>query len=149
DVNQLFKALDVDFDFIERPVAPNQPVKFPWLIWKATANPYPRDSQLDTPELVVVRDDSESLELNTHFSVDHPATRGINEIYFQYASYLDQIPNPELNFEPLVVTGSCGRILLFDYMRSQSPEQRESFRGSSGSNYMLAAAITGKQPVEA
>ncbi|MFO0263750.1 MAG: hypothetical protein ACK53V_19140, partial [Planctomycetota bacterium] len=29
------------------------------------------------------------------------------------------------------------------------PEQRESFRGSSGSNYMLAAAITGKQPVEA
>lgn len=149
DVNQLFKALDVDFDFIERPVAPNQPVKFPWLIWKATANPYPRDSQLDTPELVIVRDDSESLELNTHFSVDHPATKGINELYFQYASYLNEVPNPELSFEPLVVTGSCGRILLFDYMRSQSPEQRESFRGSAGSNYMLAAAISGKQPVDA
>lgn len=148
DINQLFKALDVDFDFIERPIAPNQPVKFPWLIWKATANPYPRDSQLDTPELVIVRDDSESLELNSHFAPDHPATRGINELYFQYASYLNEVPNPELKFVPLVVTGNCGRILLLDYLRAQSPDQRESFRGSAGSNYVLAAQITGKLPIE-
>jgi len=147
DANQLFKALDVDYDFIERNVAPNQTVKFPWLIWKATANPYPRDPQLDTPELVIVRDDKQGSELDTHFSVDHPATRGITELCFQYASYINAVPNPELKFEPLVITGSCGRILLFDYLRAQSPEQRESFRGSAGSNYALAAHITGTRQV--
>jgi ABC-2 type transport system permease protein len=147
DANQLFKALDIDYDFIERNVAPNQTVKFPWLIWKATANPYPRDPQLDTPELVIVRDDKQASELTTHFSTEHPATRGITELCFQYASYINAVPNAELKFEPLVITGSCGRILLFDYLRAQSPEQRESFRGSAGSNYALAAHITGTRQV--
>jgi ABC-2 type transport system permease protein len=147
DIIQLFKSLDIDYDFIERNLAPNQAFKFPWLIWKATANPYPREPKLDTPELVIVRDDKQASELTTHFSMEHPATRGITELCFQFASYINAVPNAELKFEPLVITGSCGRILLFDYLRAQSPEQRENFRGSAGSNYALAAQITGNRQV--
>ena len=145
DISLLWEALDLDVDFVERPVQDRR-MKFPWLIWKSPAdNPYLRDSALNSPELIIVRNAANAGATESRFAFDHPATRGISELYFQFAGYINPRPNASLDFKPLVETGSCGRISLFDFMRTQDDEeQRENFRGEAGTKYVMAAAIKGK-----
>ena len=144
NISLLWEALDLDIDFVERPVQEAR-VKFPWLVWKSPAeNPYLRDSMLNSPELIIIRNAANAGFSESRFAPDHPATKGISELYFQLAGYINPRPNASLDFKPLVVTGSCGRISLYDFLRTQdNEEQRENFRGEAGTNYVMAAAIRG------
>ncbi|MEQ1905339.1 MAG: Gldg family protein [Pirellulaceae bacterium] len=146
----LFAAIDIDIEEATRmDQATKQPVSIPWLVWQSTINPYPRNPQLNQPEQLIVRQESPSEE---RFNPDDPATRGINEVLFQFSSYINQKSGSSLEFTPLVTTANAGRILLSDYLSARSPEEMASARQPPSGNYTLAARIQGslaKEPLSA
>lgn len=137
DIQKLWDALDLDIDRVNRNGQP-----FPWLVWQlASENPYPRDPVLDQPERVIIREENASVD--PRFS-GHPATRGIDEMYFQFTGYVRPNPTTSLQFEPLVQTGRAGRILLYDWLAAGDNETyRNNARGSANAQYILAAHVTG------
>jgi ABC-2 type transport system permease protein len=136
DIQQLWSALDLDIDR-----AQIRQQSFPYLVWQIY-NPYPRDPSLDVPELVIIRDETES-GTDLRFG-DHPATRGIEELLFQFTGYVRPLPNSSLEFSKLIETGRAGRILTFDFVTSQQNEQlRSRSRGTADNQFTLAAQIKG------
>ena len=144
----LFAAIDIDIEEATRmDQNTKQPVSIPWLVWQSTINPYPRNPQLNQPEQLIVRQESPSEE---RFNPDDLATRGINEVLFQYSSYINQKSGSSLEFTPLVTTANAGKILLSDYLSARSPEDLASARQPPSENYTLAARIQGslaKEPL--
>ncbi len=143
DIQKLWDALDLDVDRVMR-----EQQDFPWIVWQLSSeNPYPRDSILDQPERVVVRD--ENSDINALFS-SHPVTDGIDELYFQYVGYIRPSGNSTLKFEPLVKTSNAGRILLYDWLTAGNSESlRNNARGSANASYCVAAHITGPNATDA
>lgn len=136
DIQLLLDALELR---IERFQLNNQWI--PNLVWKLRSdNPYPRDPSLDEPEIVIV---SERDASGVRISRDHPATTGINELCFQYATPIQQRPGATLSFQELVRTGSAGTIRLIDWMRARTEDERENARGQATGQYVLAAAVRG------
>ncbi len=142
DIQELWDALDLDVDRV-RSSDQGTPVLIPYLVWQLRENPYPRDSQLNLPELVLIRD--EDPETNPRFG-DHPSTRGITELYFQLTGYIEPIQNSQLVFDPLVSTGElskAGRILLSNFVGAPNEQARAAQRGSANRHFYLAAHIHG------
>ncbi len=148
DIRDLHNALDLDIDQMTRvDQDTKQPVSIPWLIWQASINPYPRNPQLNQPEQLIVR---QEVATEGRFNADDPATRGINEVLFTYATYINPKSGSTLEFIPLVLTANAGRLLMSDFLSAQSPEQLEAARQAPESNFTLAARIVGplaNQPV--
>ncbi len=143
DIQKLWDALDLDVDRVMR-----EQQDFPWIVWQLSSeNPYPRDSILDQPERVVVRD--ENSDINALFS-SHPVTDGIDELYFQYVGYIRPSGNSTLKFEPLVKTSNAGRILLYDWLTAGNSESlRNNARGSANASYCVSAHIPGPNATDA
>ena len=143
DIQALWDALDLDVDYSVQRLESGSTVKIPWIVWQlASENPYPRDSQLNQQEQIIVHDREQNLD--PRFSNSHPATMEdrINELYFQFAGNIQPRPKSKLDFEPLVTTSRAGRIKVSDLLTKRR-EQLESVRGSANQNYVIAAQITG------
>jgi len=145
DIQKLWDALDLDVDRVKTQRGGVSQL-IPWLVWQLPSeNPYPRDRQLNTPELVIVRE--ENPDTNPMFSPGHPAMQGITELFFQLTGAIAPVPNSKLIFEPLVSTGEltkAGRILLSDFVNAPSEEDRNQKRGSPDRQFFLAAHIRGE-----
>ncbi len=143
DILKLWEALDIDTDYVTRTQG-DQSYRFPYLVWQSPSeNPYPRDKSLGRTAHMVILEDSP--EVDPRFGL-HPSTQGINELYFRYAGYIDQMPNSKLNFAPLVVTGMAGRIYLDEFLTAPNEDERRKRLESPNSQYYLAAHITGAEP---
>ena len=70
-------------------------------------------------------------------------TQGIDQLYFQYTGYVSRKPlaKPQLEFEPLINSGSAGRVLVSDLVGT--PDEVEQSRGSRDLPRAIAAHITG------
>ncbi len=141
-IQDLWNALDIDMDWRARTVnrETNQEMNFPWMVWQLAGNPYPRDPRFDQPEQLIVRNRFEEFDIRF---ADDPATKGINEVLFQFATYINPKPNGELEFKELVTTARAGKILLHDYLLARSEQDLASARGAADTNYTLAARIRG------
>jgi ABC-2 type transport system permease protein len=141
NIRDLHNALDLDIDESTRlDSETRQPVSIPWLIWQAAINPYPRNPQLNQPEQLIVR---QEVALEGRFNADELATRGINEVLFPYATYINPKAGSALEFTPLVMTANAGRILMADFLSAQSTEQLEAARQAPEASFTLAARIVG------
>ena len=147
DIQKLWDALDLDIDHASR-----GPQSTPWLVWQlSSANPYNRDPVLNLPERIIVQELPG--DPNPLFSKTHPATRGINELYFQYAGYLRTRPDASLEFEQLAITGKAGRINQMDFVRtavergglysSIADSILQKSRGSADAEYCLGIHVMG------
>ena len=124
---------------VDRPttVNPNQRVaeKDGFIVWQMSSNnPYPRNSILNQRERLIVSDGQ------GYFSPEHPATSGVNELYFQYSGYLQPTPSASLEFEKLVETNLAGRVKVSNIMNRQSDQF-----GSANRQFTLAAYIHGNE----
>jgi len=126
DIQDLWQALDIDTD---RQNAGNDRF-LPWVVWQPiSANPYPKDIRLNQQEMVIV---SEENSAQPNFNPDHPASSGIDEIFFQYAGYVKPAENSDLEFTPLVVP--------------QIPlNVRDQNRGLAGNRFVIASHIRGPE----
>lgn len=147
DIQDLLDALEIDID---REPVPGQDVELAQIVWQR-GNPYPRDPTLEQPEHVVLNQNPDNPN-QEYFNADHPATRGINQLYFQFGGYIKPDRNPTLDITDLVVTGNAGRILdrivALTFRGNLSDEERkvvEGGFGKDGSQYIMAAAIKGKK----
>lgn len=145
DFQDLLDALDLDID--QEPV-PNQDVELAQVVWQRN-NPYPRDPTLERPEHVVLNQNPDNPN-QKYFNTEHPATRGINQLYFQFGGYVQPIRSATLEFTDLVIAGNAGRILdrivAMSLKREISDEERKVIEGGfgkDGSQYVMAAAVTG------
>lgn len=138
DIQKLWQALDIDTD---RQNAGNGRF-LPWIVWQPiSANPYPKDTRLNQQELVIISaGDSDQ----PNFNPDHPASNGIDELFWQYAGYVKPTETTELDFVPLVATGTAGRI-RGDWVMPQVPlSVRDQNRGSADNSFVIACHIRGK-----
>jgi ABC-2 type transport system permease protein len=142
-IQALWDALEINLDWQPRTLGAEQKLDFPWIIWQAVASPYPRDQRFSAPEQLIIQDKSESFDVR--FAKDDPATDGIDEVIFPYATYFSQNPNSDLEFKPLVETAKAGRILLFDLLNARSPQALDGARESANSNYVISARIRGNK----
>jgi len=140
-IQNLWDAIDLDVDHkpIARPttVNPNQRVaeKDGFIVWQMSSNnPYPRNSILNQRERLIVSDGQ------GYFSPEHPATSGVNELYFQYSGYLQPTPSASLEFEKLVETNFAGRVKVSNIMNRQNDQF-----GSANRQFTLAAYIHGNE----
>ncbi len=141
DLQSLWDALDLDVDFVQRQLEDGSSLKIPYILWQLSSeNPYPRDSKLNQQEQIIIHDREQKLD--PRFSATHPATQGIDELYFQFAGNIQPKPKSKLNFEPLVTTSRAGRVKVSDLLTMRR-EQLESVRGSANQNFVIAAQITG------
>ncbi len=146
DINKLWEFLGIDVsgnrydDNI--PFVPN-------LAWSID-NPYLRDQRLDQPETVIVRDDIESSD--SKFNREYPATRGLNELIFEFVGIIGKRRGATYDFVPLVTTGDAGQINMAILeqayaqvtnarQREQVEEQLKRIRGNANSKYVVAALI--------
>jgi len=138
DIQKLWQALDIDTD---RKSA-GEGRFLPWVVWQPiSANPYPKDSRLNQQELVIIKEENGP---QPNFNPDHPASSGIDEVFFQYAGYLKPTETTNLEFTPLVTTGSAGRI-RGDWLMPRVPlSARDQNRGSAGNRFVIASHIRGK-----
>ena len=113
----------------------------PWIVWQPiSANPYPKDVRLNQQELVVITEENGT---QPNFNPNHPASSGIDEIFFQYAGYLKPTETTLLDHIPLVMTGDAGRI-RGDWVMPQVPVTvRDQNRGVAGNSFVMAAHIRG------
>ena len=148
DIQQLWDALDLDIDRVRCPPPPGQPLvqKSPeyssYIVWQLPSkNPYPRNSTLNEMERLIVKNEP---NLESRFS-ENEATQGVDELYFQYAGYLQQVPKSPLLFDPLVTTTTAGRIQVYDYIYARSEDDRTNKRGAPNREFTIAAHIIGDQ----
>jgi len=152
NIQDLWAALEMDVDRVNTKQQDGNEQKQPWIVWQAADNPYPANTRLNTPELVIVKNRNPE---DPRFSPTHPATRGvegdanqtsgIDEVLFQFTGDLSPVPDAKLEYDPLVTTGKAGRI-RFDVLRqTRNPAELVSKRGSARGSLMLAAAIKGDQ----
>jgi ABC-2 type transport system permease protein len=113
-----------------------------WIVWQR-GNPYPRNQVLDIPEHVILNQGQDNPS-ERYFDSEHPATRGINQLYFQYAGYLQPVRGAKLKFRDLVVTGNAGR-MEEKIVNPQNPELANTKRGGDNSQFVIAAEIKGGQ----
>lgn len=116
-IHDLWKELGIELDGIR--VSDRDP-HLPFIAW-SKENPYLRDKRLDDPETVIVHDDR--LDTSHKFNREHPATRGINELIFQYVGIIKEREKANLTFTPLVTTQNAGRINLNDFERYSRPQR--------------------------
>lgn len=132
DIQKLWNALDLN---VYRSPAANDETTG-WIVWQR-GNPYPRNPMLEAPEHMILNQES-------NFASDHPATRGITELYFQFSGYISQkARDATLNFRELVVTGAAGRVA--EKIVVNVPDLVANNRGEDNNNYILAAEIKGDQ----
>ncbi len=144
DIQQLWDALDLYVDFVRGQLPDGSSGKFSYVIWQlASENPYPRDNLLNVPERIIVNDTDPGFD--PRFSPSHPATRGIEQLYFQFAGDLQPKPKTPLEIEPLITTSKAGRLKVSDLIRARSQEELEGVRGSASQNFAIGAAITGSK----
>ncbi len=138
DIQKLWRSLDLDTD---RQNAGNGRF-LPWVLWQpVSANPYPKDLRLNQQELMIIKEENRD---QPNFNPDHPASSGIDELFFQYAGYIKPTETTELDFIPLVASGSAGRIRS-DWLMPQIPVgARNQNRGAAGNNFVVACHIRGK-----
>ncbi|MEM7783561.1 MAG: Gldg family protein [Planctomycetota bacterium] len=158
DIQNLWSALELEMDFSRRniPNVSSQQLpdnRWPYLVWQlASENPYPRNPVMNQKERLVVHERDPGTD--PRFSGVHSATQFIDELYFQFAGYIKPAPKMSLNFEPMVKTGSAGRVLLYDLAPAMQqliagniPEQMDieldQKRGSAARQYTIAAHIYG------
>ena len=121
EIQKLWDAIDLDTDYITR-TRQEQTARFPYLVWQSpSANPYPRNQNLGKVGQLIIKEDNK--EVDPRFA-EHPATLGIEELYFQFAGYINQIDNSSLEFEPLVVTGMAGRVYLDEFLAASEEDLR-------------------------
>ena len=146
DMQKLWDAIDLDIDSV-----PRGSQSSPWLVWQLpTSNPYTRDPVLSIPERIIIQESRG--DIDPLFSKTHPSTRGITELYFQYAGYLRKIPDSSLDFDVLVKSGKAGRVVQFDFWEAnrrygfftpQAEAAIQNARGSAESEFYLGVQITG------
>lgn len=146
DIQKLWDAIDLDVDrrrvTQQQPTTNGQPaqVNDSYIVWQlAFDNPYKRNNLLNRPEQLIIRDRDPIRD--PKFSGSHPATAGVDELYFQFTGYLQPVQKSALEFEPLVNTGMSGRVLVSDVMAQQT----SSRGGSANREFTLAAQIKGSQ----
>jgi ABC-2 type transport system permease protein len=138
DIQILWRQLDLDTD--RQSVGDNR--FLPWIVWQpVSANPYPKDSRLNQQELLIVTEEADE---QPNFNPNHPASSGIDQLFFQYAGYIKPTEGSQLEHIPLVVTGDAGRI-RGDWLLPQVPlSRRDQNRGLAGNRYVIACHIRGK-----
>jgi len=147
DIQELFDALELNMDRRNAAAAGQPPAYSAFVIWQPeSANPYKRSSQLNLPESVIV---VQTDDYDPRFDPEHEATKGVKEIYLQYAGYLAPAPNPNpnLEFRALVTTSDqTGNVSVRELARSRTnPQQLDDARGSHDKQFVVAAQIYGKQ----
>ena len=137
DIQKLWKVLDIDTDR----VSAGNGQYLPWIVWQPESfNPYPKDKRLSLPELVIVKEVDPA---NPSINPAHPATSRIDELFFQYAGYINPTKTTELEFTPLVKVVGAGR-LRGDLAMPQVPASaRDSQRGLADGQFILACHIKG------
>ena len=146
DIQLLWDAIDLEIDRQripqQRTIGPAQQAQQrqydSFIVWQPRdRNPYLRNEMLSQPERLVIR---QRLEINDpRFSGIHAATSGVTELYLQFAGYIQPKQRTALEFEPLVNTGVCGRVLVTDV----TTQQTETKGGSANRQFTLAAQIKG------
>lgn len=145
NIQTLWDALDLDVDRVRRP-KPNggtdrTPDYMSYVVWQlASENPYQRNNLLNKKEHLIIHDRDPNRD--PRFS-NLPATQGIDELYFQFAGYIQPTPKSALEFEPLVNTGMAGRILMETVASGRSEAEIDSNRGSANRQFTIAAHIHG------
>lgn len=146
NIQDLWDALELDIDRQrlppQRQATPGQPMpeNDGYIVWQLQyENPYHRNRLLDKPEQLIIHERNAGED--PRFSGVHPATRGVDELYFQYCGYLQPVQKPSLNFDALVNTGLSGRVLV----RDVTSQQTESKGGSANRQFTLAAHIYGAE----
>ena len=147
DIQDLWDALDLDVDRVRSQPPPGQSMveKVPeyssYLVWQLPSeNPYPRNNLLNQMERLIIHDRDPNRD--PRFS-SHPATLGVDELYFQFAGYIQPVPKSPLEFEPLVNTGTAGRILVYDVVYSRSEADKNNKRGAPNREFTVAGYISG------
>jgi ABC-2 type transport system permease protein len=144
DIQKLFASLEIEVDF-ETITVESQRLRFPFVVWQLAENPYPRDPRLSQPERLIIMDRTHEI----NFAADHPATRGIEELYFPFAGYLMNRPRSKMDYQPLVTTSLAGRIALSNLMSAQTAQDLSRMRGSPSRTFDLAAHIRGAKAADA
>ncbi len=143
-IQDLWNALEIDMDWVaQNDRATNQSLDFPWIIWQISGNPYPRDPRFNQPEQLIIQNKSESID--ARFSNADPATAGINEVLFPFATYFNQVPNATLEFQDLVSTATAGRINLLNLASARTQQDLDASRETASTNYTIAARIRGSK----
>ena len=133
----MLDALELNIDFATR-----GDTRSPYLVWhNESQNPYRGNLQLNQEEQLIIHEARP--QTDPRFSQSSSATRGIKQLYFQYAGYISPKPlaKPQLKFEPLINSGKAGRVLTSSL--SGSPDQIKQARGSQDLQYVIAAHIKG------
>jgi len=144
DIQKLWDALDLEVDFVRPTMPDGRTATFPYIVWQLPSeNPYPRDNSLNQPARIVVHDRAGRLESN--FASNQPATRGIDELYFQATGYLKPKTRSKLEIEPLVSAFPAGRINVGELVTAQNEQVLQSRLGTANQKLVLAAKITGHE----
>ena len=137
DLKLLLDALELNIDFATR-----GDTRSPYLLWhNESQNPYRGNLQLNREEQLIIQETRP--QTDPRFSQSSSATRGIKQLYFQYAGYISPKPlaKPQLEFESLINSGKAGRLLTSSL--SGTPDQIKQARGSQDLQYVIAAHIKG------
>ena len=143
DIQDLWDALDLQIECDRLPRQNPQTPEYTSVLCWTPDNPYPGDPRLADPEIMVIRSDLSQ----PRFDGEHPVTRGIEELCFQYTGFMDIVPNSDLleGFRPLVLSGNAGLIRISDFASARTENDRQTARGAlRGVEYTLAAEIKGK-----
>ncbi len=146
-IEDLWDLLDLDIDRRQQTIQ-GQSITSPWLVWQAASeNPYRLDQQLNRAgEMFVIRQMEGAG--GSRFSDEHPAMKGIEELFFQFTGDIKQKPTSRLTYEDLVKTGQAGRIQFMDWMAHTrvrpNPNELTKARGASNQTFVLAAHIKGE-----
>ena len=113
-----------------------------YIIWNR-GNPYPRNRSFEIPELVILNQENRE---DQFFQMEHPATRGISQLFFQYAGYFMKKRNSGLTYTDLVMTGNAGQVAESTFSFRQDILDKE--RGEDRDRFVIAAQITGGQTLD-
>ncbi len=145
DIQKLYDALDISLRSEQRGNA-QQSLRFPYMVWHdPSQNQYPRNQYFNRPEQLIIQ---QLLTRDPRFSLEHPATRGIDQLYLQTAGYFTKQPGTDLDFEVLVNSGTAGEVLTVDFLEAMQSRNRDQAlarvlgKPDAGS-LMMAAAISG------
>ncbi len=142
-IENLWDALGIDVTMEKYRMQDGTSQKFPWVIWKQANTVYPKSRALDQKELYVVRNDTEK-----QFDEKDPAMRGIHELYFPFVGQLARKKGADTEFQPLVRSGTAGKISVYNLLTSQSGNDLERNRGLADADYVFAARITQGDPAQ-